>query len=146
MLELAVERMRLSPAPLPVIVVGGGSILVGNAIGAFEVVKPPHFAVANAVGVAIAQVSGEVDRIYALGETSRAVALIAAGIGGANAMEPMLTAARAGIPVVDGDGMGRAFPEVQMMTYLIYGDPATPAAIADEKGNRIVIRNAVDMF
>jgi hypothetical protein len=76
----------------------------------------------------------------------RAVALIAAEIGGANAMEPMLTAAQAGIPVVDGDGMGRAFPEVQMMTYLIYGHPATPAAIADEKGNRIVFRDTVDMF
>jgi uncharacterized protein len=76
----------------------------------------------------------------------RAVALIAAEIGGANAMEPLLTAAQAGIPVVDGDGMGRALPEVQMMTYLIYGHPATPAAIADEKGNRIVIRDAVDMF
>ncbi len=75
-----------------------------------------------------------------------AVALIAAEIGGANAMEPMLTAAQAGIPVVDGDGMGRAFPEVQMMTYLIYGHPATPAAIADEKGNRIVIHDAADMF
>jgi DUF917 family protein len=32
------------------------------------------------------------------------------------------------------------------MTYLIYGHPPTPAAIADDKGNRIVIRNAVDMF
>jgi DUF917 family protein len=76
----------------------------------------------------------------------RAVALIAAEIGGANAMEPMLTAAQAGIPVVDGDGMGRAFPEVQMMTYLIYGHSATPAAIADEKGNRIIFHDAVDMF
>ncbi len=75
MLALAVERMRLSPTPLPVIVVGGGSILVGSAIGSFEAVKPPHFAVANAVGAAIAQVSGEVDRIYTLGQASRAEAL-----------------------------------------------------------------------
>jgi N-methylhydantoinase A/oxoprolinase/acetone carboxylase beta subunit len=75
MLERAVERMRLSPEPLPVIIVGGGGILVGEAIGASKVVKPPHFAVANAVGAAIAQVSGEVDRIYALGEASRVAAL-----------------------------------------------------------------------
>lgn len=75
MLERAVERMRLSPEPLPVIIVGGGGILVGEAIGASKVVKPPHFAVANAVGAAIAQVSGEVDRIYALGEVSRVAAL-----------------------------------------------------------------------
>ena len=75
-----------------------------------------------------------------------AVALIAAEIGGANSMEPMLTAAQAGIPVVDADGMGRAFPEVQMMTYTIYGHLPTPAAMADEKGNSLVIRHAIDMY
>jgi N-methylhydantoinase A/oxoprolinase/acetone carboxylase beta subunit len=75
MLENAVERTRLSPEPLPVIVVGGGSILVKDRIGELDVVKPNHFAVANAVGAAIAQVSGEVDRVYALAEIGRAEAL-----------------------------------------------------------------------
>ncbi len=67
----AVERSRLSPDPLPVIVVGGGSILVGNKIGDLDAVKPENYACANAVGAAIAQVSGEVDRIYTLGNTGR---------------------------------------------------------------------------
>ena len=75
MLEQCVERSRLSPEPLPVIVVGGGSILVDGPIGGLEVIKPNHFAVANAVGAAIAQVSGEVDRVYALGEIGRERAL-----------------------------------------------------------------------
>lgn len=75
MLEDCVERSRLSPEPLPVIVVGGGSILVDGPIGGLEVVKPNHFAVANAVGAAIAQVSGEVDRVYALAEIGRDQAL-----------------------------------------------------------------------
>lgn len=75
MLELAVERSRLSPEPLPVIVVGGGSILTGERIGELSVVKPEHYAVANAVGAAIAQVSGEVDRVYALAEMDRSEAL-----------------------------------------------------------------------
>ena len=75
MLEDCVERSRLSPEPLPVIVVGGGSILVNGPIGGLEVVKPNHFAVANAVGAAIAQVSGEVDRVYALAEIGREEAL-----------------------------------------------------------------------
>lgn len=75
MLEDCVERSRLSPEPLPVIVVGGGSILVDGPIGGLEVIKPDHFAVANAVGAAIAQVSGEVDRVYALAEISRDAAL-----------------------------------------------------------------------
>ena len=75
MLEAAVERSRLSPEPLPVIVVGGGSILVKGKIGELEVVKPHHFAVANAVGAAIAQVSGETDRVYSLAAMSRAEAI-----------------------------------------------------------------------
>ncbi|MGN6488750.1 MAG: hydantoinase/oxoprolinase N-terminal domain-containing protein [Devosia sp.] len=75
MLEDCVERSRLSPEPLPVIVVGGGSILVNGPIGGLEVIKPNHFAVANAVGAAIAQVSGEVDRVYALAEIGREEAL-----------------------------------------------------------------------
>lgn len=75
MLEDCVERSRLSPNPCPVIVVGGGSILVDGPIGGLEVIKPNHFAVANAVGAAIAQVSGEVDRVYALAEIGREEAL-----------------------------------------------------------------------
>ncbi|MBN9309220.1 hydantoinase/oxoprolinase family protein [Devosia sp.] len=75
MLEDCVERSRLSPEPLPVIVVGGGSILVDGPIGGLEVITPNHSAVANAVGAAIAQVSGEVDRVYALAEIGRDQAL-----------------------------------------------------------------------
>ena len=75
MLEAAVERSRLTPDPVPVIVVGGGSILVKADIGTLKVLRPAHFAVANAVGAAIAQVSGEVDRVYALAEMARADAL-----------------------------------------------------------------------
>ncbi len=71
-------------------------------------------------------------------------ALISAEIGGANSMEPMLTAAQAGLPVVDGDGMGRAFPEMQMCTWSIYGHREAPAAMADEKGNIVIIRNTPD--
>jgi N-methylhydantoinase A/oxoprolinase/acetone carboxylase beta subunit len=75
MLEDCVERSRLSPDPLPVIVVGGGSILVSGPIGGLDVIKPNHFGVANAVGAAIAQVSGEIDRVYALAEIGRDQAL-----------------------------------------------------------------------
>ena len=66
MLERAIERTRLSPDPIPVIAVGGGSILMPDRIGDLEVIRPENFAVANAVGAAIAQISGEVDRIFSL--------------------------------------------------------------------------------
>ena len=73
-------------------------------------------------------------------------ALISGEIGGANSMEPMITAAQSGLPVLDGDGMGRAFPEVQMSTFMIYGASAAPSAIADEKGNVVVFQNMLDMY
>ncbi len=71
MVERAVERMRLTPEPVPVIVVGGGSILVPDRVGDLNVIRPEHFAVANAVGAAIAQISGEVDRVFSLAEMPR---------------------------------------------------------------------------
>ena len=76
----------------------------------------------------------------------RVSALISEEIGGANAMEPILTAAQAGLPVLDGDGMGRAFPEVQMTTFFIYGQNPSPGAIADDKGNVVVFKTVQDMF
>src|SRR5699024_6145747 len=39
--------------------------------GASTMIKPDHFEAANAVGAAIAQVSGEVDRVYSLDAVSR---------------------------------------------------------------------------
>jgi N-methylhydantoinase A/oxoprolinase/acetone carboxylase beta subunit len=63
----AVERMRTSAEPLPVVAVGGGSILLPERLaGAGEVHRPENYAVANAIGAAIAQISGEVDRVYAI--------------------------------------------------------------------------------
>jgi N-methylhydantoinase A/oxoprolinase/acetone carboxylase beta subunit len=63
----AVERMRTSAEPLPVVAVGGGSVLLPDElVGAGEVHRPEHYAVANAIGAAIAQISGEVDRVYAI--------------------------------------------------------------------------------
>jgi DUF917 family protein len=76
----------------------------------------------------------------------RMSALISGEIGGANAMEPVITAAQSGLPVLDGDGMGRAFPEVQMSTFMIYGARPAPSAIADEKGNVVVFRDVLDMY
>ena len=65
-------------------------------------------------------------------------------MGGGNSMVPMIVSARMGIPLVDGDGMGRAFPELQMITYLIYGGSPTPSALADERGNVVVFSEVVD--
>jgi N-methylhydantoinase A/oxoprolinase/acetone carboxylase beta subunit len=76
MINVAVDRMKTSANAVPVIAVGGGSILIQRKIeGASEIIKPEHFAVANAIGAAIAQVGGETDRIFSLAEMSRDEAL-----------------------------------------------------------------------
>ncbi|MBN2049615.1 MAG: DUF917 domain-containing protein [Spirochaetales bacterium] len=59
--------------------------------------------------------------------------------GGVNSMIPIAVAAQLGIPLVDADGMGRAFPELQMVTYHLDGIPASPMVIVDEKGNRVIL-------
>jgi len=62
-------------------------------------------------------------------------AVVSFEIGGGNSLIPIVAAAGLGIPVVDGDGMGRALPEAQMMTYPISGVSPTPAVGLDYKGN-----------
>jgi DUF917 family protein len=69
----------------------------------------------------------------------RCDALIAAEIGGGNGLVPLLTGLHMDIPVVDADGMGRAYPATQMETFSIYGISATPMSAVDEFGNSVVI-------
>ena len=65
MIEEGVDRMKTDAGLVPLIAVGGGSFLVpARLAGVSEVLNVPHQAVANAVGAAIAQVSGEVDQIF----------------------------------------------------------------------------------
>ena len=56
-------------------------------------------------------------------------------IGGGNSLIPLVAAATKGIPIIDGDGMGRALPEAQMMSYAIAGVKPTPALAYDYAGN-----------
>ena len=76
MVEDAIDRVKTSAHRVPVILVGGGSVLVNRDLkGASEVIVPERFDVANAIGAGLAQVGGEVDRIYAYDEIGRSRAL-----------------------------------------------------------------------
>lgn len=59
--------------------------------------------------------------------------------GGLNSCLPIVLAAQTGLPLVDADGMGRAFPQLEMETFNVYGVPAAPVAMADEKGNLALV-------
>ncbi|MDE0304569.1 MAG: hydantoinase/oxoprolinase family protein [Albidovulum sp.] len=66
-LDANVEKMKTDPRDLPFLVVGGGSILVDWNVRAMSgVVRPKYSSVANAVGAAIAQVSGECERVIVI--------------------------------------------------------------------------------
>lgn len=79
LLEDGVDHMKSSSRDVPVILVGGGAILVeGDLNGVAEIVRLEHGDVANAVGAALAQVGGEVDQIYVYSEVGRQNALKAA--------------------------------------------------------------------
>ena len=66
--------------------------------------------------------------------------------GGVNSMLPIAACARLGLPLVDCDGMGRAFPELQMVTFTIGGMSATPMALTDEKGNSVIFETITNQW
>jgi DUF917 family protein len=63
--------------------------------------------------------------------------------GGINSLLPLTTACSLGLPVVDMDGMGRAFPEFHMTTFYLDNINSSPFVVVDEKLNTVII-NAVD--
>jgi len=85
-------------------------------------------------GDEIARVIPIVERLHG----APVVALMSAEIGGSNGMSPVVWCARAGLPLLDADGMGRAFPEVPQVTMEVAGISPNPAVMTDERGNTIV--------
>lgn len=76
----------------------------------------------------IAQVSGR-----------RVDAILPVEIGGLNSTIPLVAAGMLGLPVIDADGMARAFPEVQMVSFGIAGVPASPMVLVNEHGDHALI-------
>ncbi|MCA9878534.1 MAG: DUF917 domain-containing protein [Thermomicrobiales bacterium] len=127
----------------------------GKAIRVVAVDEVPDDAFVTTVGgigapvVSIERIGKGSECLLALQTLERHVGrtfthVIPGEIGGSNSMRPMITAAELGIPVIDGDGMGRAFPELQMDTFSIYGVPPTPGAIADPRGHSVIFDGIAD--
>ncbi len=72
----------------------------------------------------------------------KAEALIAFEAGGFNSLVPVMIASQLKLPVLDADGMGRAFPEMQMETFSIYGVSATPLTLVGNEGNNVIMNMA----
>lgn len=67
-------------------------------------------------------------------------------IGGINSMIPIIVAARMQLPLLDCDPMGRAFPELHMVTFHLNNIASTPMTVADEKGNIAILETISNKF
>ena len=76
----------------------------------------------------------------------QAYGVISIEAGGINSCIPIYTAATLGLPLVDGDGMGRAFPELPMVSFSIGGVSSSPMVVCDEKGNKMVLETITNAW
>jgi uncharacterized protein len=70
--------------------------------------------------------------------------LIAVEVGGLNALSPLMLGAVTGLPVIDGDGMGRCFPKLEMTTFNIAEVLCTPLAVVNERGDFVLLKTESD--
>ena len=73
-------------------------------------------------------------------------AVMSAEIGGSNGLQPMLPAALLGIPVVDADTMGRAFPDVSKTCFAVMDLTPYPLSVVDIRDNSVIIPHGADWF
>ena len=71
-------------------------------------------------------------------------AVMSVEIGGGNGVHPMMVGALSGLPVVDADAMGRAYPEAQMTSFAVAGLTPFPLALADVRDNDVIVSRAAD--
>jgi len=114
-----------------------------------DVVVPVGFV--GAPSVSIEQLESGDEFMYIFDEIQkytgkRPTVIMPTEIGGANAFAPFYVAGKMGIPILDADSMGRAFPELQMVSFSLFDIAPQPAYLSDFKGNTAIIqaRNNAD--
>ncbi|NPA91657.1 MAG: DUF917 domain-containing protein [Chloroflexi bacterium] len=70
--------------------------------------------------------------------------LVPAELGAGNTPAPLVTGARLGVPVVDGDYAGRAIPDEMQGTPYLYGKNSWPFASVDKWGNVAIVKYTVN--
>jgi N-methylhydantoinase A/oxoprolinase/acetone carboxylase beta subunit len=105
--EEAIDRMKTEAGDIKLIAVGGGAFLIPDKMpGVSEVIHVEHGDCANAVGAAIAQVSGECDQIF---KDMTRVEAIAAAQGIANDRAVAAGAARNTLSTIESEDMPLAY-------------------------------------
>ncbi len=108
-------------------------------------------ALVGAPAVAIEKFPSTQQMVNALGAMEkflnrRATAVMCAEAGGINSTIPFAVASQTGLPLLDADLMGRAFPEIQMTLATLHGIAATPMALSDDKGNSVVMQTTTNLY
>ncbi|MGI9424796.1 MAG: DUF917 domain-containing protein [Hyphomicrobiaceae bacterium] len=119
-----IDPMDLADDAVVAVLSNMGAPLVGQ-----ERLADPHFAV-KPVRAMEAHLGRSFDAVMSL------------EIGGGNGVHPMMVAALTGLPVVDADCMGRAYPEAQMTSFAVAELQCYPLALADIRDNELVISRA----
>ncbi|MDQ0643159.1 DUF917 domain-containing protein [Microbacterium murale] len=120
---VSVDEVPDDALVLTVAMMGAPTVMVEKLPSLDEVVAPVH-ALSASLGRPVTHIA-------------------CAEVGGVNSTIPIAAAAALGLPLIDADGMGRAFPELQMVLPTLYGVAASPLAFGDEKGN-VGVLNTVD--
>jgi DUF917 family protein len=74
----------------------------------------------------------------------KVAATVPVEVGGGNSFTPMIAATQLGLPTVDADGMGRAFPELDMVSYYFDGVAPSPIVMVDCQHRKVIIRDVAD--
>jgi DUF917 family protein len=128
---------------------GPVSVVDIDEVPAGAVVVPVSFMGAPTVGTE--KLPSGKEAVVAISALERATGLAATHlvpieIGGMNSVIPLAAAAETGLPLVDGDAMGRAFPEAHMVLPTLMGVSCTPMVIVDDKGNTMVLDTVTNQW
>lgn len=115
-----IDELKDDDFVLPVSGMGAPSVLV-EKIPSFEQLVNPLKAYEEAIG-------------------KKVTVIMPIEVGGVNSLIPVAVAAMTGLPILDGDAMGRAFPEAQMVSFHLDGLKPELVTMADEQGNHVTIR------
>lgn len=119
---LDVEDLSEDAQVYPVAMMGAPTVMLEKLIAGTE------------IGLALERLEAELGR--------SADALVCGEIGGINSLIPIQLASERSLPLIDGDGMGRAFPELPMTTFNLHGVACTPMTVANERGEVEIIEAA----
>ncbi|MGB4778891.1 DUF917 domain-containing protein [Microbacterium sp.] len=133
--QIAAELSLVEHGPVDVVTVG--------ELGADDLVISMSGIGAPTVGIEMLSANHQIHSLMREGERAAGrpiTTLMPAEIGGSNGIGPIGWAARLGLKMLDGDGMGRAFPDAAMVAMNVAGVPCDFAVMSDVVGNVSVIK------